>query len=125
MYKRREEKLKALFLSEINNVIRNKEELRNYGLLTITDIEIIDQGKNIKVFFSVLGNEIEKKKIFLILNSLTYEIKSIFKKRLTLKIIPNISFEFDDTPQRASRVEKLFRQISLEKNDEPKKDSNY
>jgi len=125
MYKRREEKLKALFLSEINYAIRNKEELRNCGLLTITDIEIIDQGKNIKVFFSVLGNEIEKKKIFLILNSLTYEIKSIFKKRLTLKIIPNISFEFDDTPQRASRVEKLFRQISLEKDDESKKDSNY
>ena len=125
MYKRREEKLKALFLKEINYAIRDKEELRDCGLLTITDLEITDQGKIIKVFFSVLGNENEKKKTLSLLNSFTYEIKNILKKRLTIKIIPNIIFEFDDTPQKASHIEKIFKQISLERSDGADKKSDY
>lgn len=121
----RDEKLKALFLKEINSALRNKEELKRNAVLTITDVELTNEGKDLIVYFSVFGKEEEKKQIFLILNSMSLEIKQILKKRLRLKIIPNITFEFDDTPQRASRIEEIFRKISMEKNDENSPENSH
>ncbi|PIS48018.1 MAG: hypothetical protein COT17_00425 [Elusimicrobia bacterium CG08_land_8_20_14_0_20_51_18] len=117
MYKR-EDRLKALFLQEVTFAIRNKEQLKKHGLLTITDVEILDEGKILRVFFSVFGSEEDKEKTGLMLSALAWEIKQSMKKRLKLRIIPNIVFMPDDTPERAGKIEEIFRKIASEKRDE-------
>ena len=70
-----------------------------------------------KVFFSVFGSPEDKIKTQNALSILRKEIGAKLRGRLHLKRIPSFSFEFDDTPEKASRVESIFQVIEKEKHD--------
>ncbi|MEW5951527.1 MAG: 30S ribosome-binding factor RbfA [Elusimicrobia bacterium] len=114
----RNERLSSLFLSEVNFVLRDKHELKSDGLFTVTGVEISDEGKALKVYFSVFGSSKTEEENLKIIESFSREIKNSMRKRLKLKIIPNISFCFDSTPQRAGRIEEILRKINSEKENE-------
>lgn len=111
----RHEKLKELFLHEVHFAIKSVHGLNTSGIFTVTDVELSKDGKNLKIFFSVFGTEEDKKKSFQILLESKKLIRESFRKRLRLKVIPNLDFEFDTTPARASRIEDLFNKIHSEK----------
>jgi ribosome-binding factor A len=116
MYKR-SERLKSLFLHEVNLFFQNKQEIKKGGLFTITGVELTDDSKLLKVYFSFFGDvDIEEKKRML--DSYIWDMKQIMKKRLKLKIIPNIIFAHDETPEKANRIEEILKKIDLEKRDE-------
>lgn len=114
----RNERLCSLFLAEINFSLRDKQELKSDGLFTVTGAEILDEGKTLKVYFSVFGSSRTPQENLKLIESFSREIKNSMKKRLRLKIIPNISFCFDSTPERAGRIEEILRKINSEKENE-------
>ncbi len=114
----RNERLVSLFLSEINFVLRDKHELKSDGIFTVTGAELSDEGKALKVFFSVFGSSRTAQENLRIIESFSREIKNSMKKRLKLKIIPNISFCHDSTPERAGRIEEILRKINSERENE-------
>jgi len=65
----------------------------NYGIVSITKVELIGDGSRAKVYFSVLPEENEGKvKEFLEQNK--REIRELVRK-LRIKIIPELEFEPD------------------------------
>jgi len=116
----RENKLKSMFLEEINMIISKREDIKEIAFFTITDVEILDEGKVLNVYFSVYDkNENLNQKIKLLtekLNEVALEMKSIIRKRIKTKFVPNIFFKYDDTPLRASRIEDIFKKLDSEKN---------
>lgn len=114
----RNERLISLFLSEVNFVLRGKYELTSDGIFTITGAELSDDSKDLKVFFSVFGSSRTAQENLAIIESFSREIKNSMKKRLKLKIIPNISFYPDSTAEKADRIEEIIRKINLERENE-------
>ncbi|MEF3280240.1 MAG: ribosome-binding factor A [Elusimicrobiota bacterium] len=115
----RSEKLKSMFLNEINLAISNMEELKEIGLFTLTDLEVAERGKTIYVFFSVFDEDegIREKKVekFMdIFSSISPEIKEIIRKRIRTRFIPNIIFKFDPTPLKAMKIEEILKNIKAE-----------
>jgi len=84
------------------------------GLLTLTDLELSVDRKNLTVYYSVLGTTQESKRTSRALDRCAPFIHHLLIKRLSLKLIPKIVFRFDDTPRRASRVDKLLGDIEKE-----------
>ncbi len=114
----RDDKLKSLFLNEINNALLNREDLKEITVFTITDVELVDEGKILNVYFSVFNSE-NKEKIDILMekfNEITPELKSIIRKRVKTKFVPNIYFKYDETPQKAQRIEEIFKKLETEKN---------
>ena len=68
------------------------------------------------VFFSVFGSPEDRKKTQEALSLLRKEIGAQLRGRLHLKRIPSFTFEYDDTPEKASRVEAIFQVIEKEHN---------
>ena len=111
-------RLETLFLEEINPLITKMAANGDFGgFVTITAVRLSKDLANAKVFFSVFGSPEDKKKTQDALSLLRKEIGAKLRGRLHLKRIPSFSFEFDDTPERASRVESIFQIIEKEKHD--------
>jgi ribosome-binding factor A len=121
MGSKRNERLKELFLHEISQAIRNINGINANGILTLTGSELTKDSKILHVFYSVLGTDDDRRRKALILAANAREIRSLLFKRLCLKNVPELVFKFDDTPEKASHIEDLFRQINSE---DGKKDAN-
>ncbi|MCX7641484.1 MAG: ribosome-binding factor A [Elusimicrobiales bacterium] len=123
----KEDKLKSAFLYEINAALSKRQDLKEIALITITDIEIIDEGKRVDVYYSFFGDNDDQQKIEEItayLEELTPEIKTVIRKRVKTRFVPNIQFKYDKTPTKASKIEEIFKKIELEKYDSFKDKGN-
>ena len=114
----RADRLKELFLREISLALRDVHGLNTRGIVTLTGVELVDDGKMLHVYFSVFGNETEREWNGALLTRSIYLIRSALKSRLRLRTIPAIIFKYDPTPEAAARIESVFDKIKAEKKDE-------
>lgn len=111
-------RLETLFLEEINTLITKMAANAEFGgIVTITAVRVAKDLTTAKVYFSVFGSPQDRKKTQEALAVLRKEIGAQLRGRLHLKRIPSFSFEYDDTPEKAARVESIFQIIDKEKQD--------
>ena len=111
-------RLEALFLEEINTLITKMSAQGSFGgIVTITAVRVAKDLTTAKVYFSVFGSPEDRKKTQEALSLLRKEIGAHLRGRLHLKRIPSFHFEYDDTPEKAARVESIFQIIDKEKTD--------
>lgn len=114
----RTKRLENLFLLELSTIVARLTADGNFsGLVTITGVRIAKDLATVRVFYSVLGSDSDKKNAAKVLAALRGEIGHLLRGRLHIKRIPSFAFQPDDTPEKASRVEKIFSKI--EKEDPP------
>ena len=119
----RNAQLAALFLREANFALRHSD-INDTGLIvTFTGSELTKDGKDLFIYFSVLGEEEDRKRMSLKLESFKRDIRNSFKKRLRIKIIPNLFFRYDATPDKASKVEEILLKIRKEEKIDERDDS--
>ena len=108
-------RLETLLLEEINTLVSKKAAQGEFGgFVTITAVHVAKDLATAKVFFSVFGSPQDRQKTQNALDLLRKEIGDYLRGRLHLKRIPSFSFEYDDTPEKASRVEAIFQVIEKE-----------
>lgn len=108
-------RLENLFLEEINSLVSRLIASGHFsGFITLTGVRISKDLTSAKVFYSVFGNDADKKNAAAQLAKLRGEIGAALRSRVHIKRIPSFAFELDDTPQRASAVEKIFAKIEKE-----------
>lgn len=112
---RRSERLNELFLAEVNFALRDVNGLNSSGIVTITGVKISPDGKDLAVYYSVLGSPQDRERTGGILQGAVREVRESMRKRLRLKYIPNLAFRYDPTPSEAARLEKVFRKLESEK----------
>ena len=110
----RNERLRELFRGEIIKALRDIKDPGISGLLTVTDVELSPDRKDLMVFYSVLGTPLERRRTDKALQRCAPYIHHLLIKRLALKLAPKVAFSFDDTPRRASRIDQLLGDIEKE-----------
>ncbi|MBS1272334.1 MAG: Ribosome-binding factor A [Candidatus Marinimicrobia bacterium] len=86
--------------------------------VTVTGVDMSPDLKNAKVFFSILAtSEKEKDQIFHSVVRKKKEIRYIIGRELDLRFVPELTFELDETAERAARIAELLDQIHQEKSD--------
>ncbi len=90
-----------------------QQELKDPGIgfVTITGVEVSPDLKRAKVFYSVLGEEDSKKQSASALKRACGFIQHEIGKRLRLKHIPEISFQFDSSVEYGAHIEELIQKI--------------
>ena len=110
----RGDRLRELFRVEIAKALQGVKDPGVSGFLTITDVQLSTDGKTVNVFYSLLGSAVQKESTQKALERAAPYFRQVLRKRLSLKTIPAIAFHYDDTPQRASRIDKLLLQLEQE-----------
>ncbi len=111
----RDERLRELFRVEIAKALREVKDPGIAGLVTLTDIKLSSDRKTVTVFYSVLGSAQERGRTARALSRSAPFLHYLLVKRLSLRIVPRLVFEFDETPHRAARVDKLLGRIERER----------
>ncbi len=111
----RKERVEHLLKEEIALMLmRGEIKDPRIGFVTITRVRMSKDLKKARVFFSMMGSQDEIALSKQGLNSARAFIKRELARRLALKHIPAVSFEYDDTLDYADHIERVLRRIKEE-----------
>lgn len=82
--------------------------------VTITGIDLSNDLKHARIYFSVIGNADDIKKALSGLESAKGYIKREIGHRFKLRYVPDIIFDHDPTLETGNRMEKLFEKLRAE-----------
>lgn len=97
---------------EIGDILNRKLKDPRIGFVTVTDVELTNDLQQAKVYISVLGNEEEKETSLTGLNKANGFIRSEVGKRIRLRKVPEIIFEFDEAHEYGNRIESILKDLN-------------
>lgn len=110
----RAEKLAGVLKKKISGIIQTELKDPRIGFVTITRVEVSKDLKYVKVFFSVLGTEKEKKSAVIGLGRATSFVRRLIAQEVDVRVVPEIVFKIDETYEYALRVNELLERIKKE-----------
>jgi ribosome-binding factor A len=78
------------------------------GFVTVTDVRTSPDLRHAKVFVSVLGSDTEREATMEGLGSAHGVLQSVVNRELRMKRTPALHFVYDDTAERADRLERML-----------------
>ncbi|MFC1579286.1 30S ribosome-binding factor RbfA [Thermodesulfobacteriota bacterium] len=111
---KRNKRVGDLLLREIADLLIKKVRDPRVQGVTLSGIEMSQDLKHAKIYFSVLGEEQEVQKAQQGLDSAKGFIKREAGHRLNLKYVPEIQFRHDPTLDKGDHLERLFQKIKTE-----------
>ena len=113
-------------MARVNDVIRKEisellmREVRDprlSGLLSVTEVDISPDLRCAKVFVSVMGSEEEKRRVEEGLAAASGFLRRGLAERVTLRYIPELVFQRDESIELGSRLLELIDEVAP--NDSP------
>jgi len=108
-------RLNSLFRHEISELLqRQVKDPRLGSFVTVNEVSISPDLRYAKIFVSHIGSEEEKQETLNALASASGFFRRELSKRLKLRRIPELNFQWDDSIERGSQLLKLIDQVSVE-----------
>ena len=107
----RAERVGEQMKKEIMDIVNNKVKDPRVGFITITDVELTNDLSQGKVYLTVLGNQKEVGDTFKALDKAKGFIKSELGSRMRLRIIPELSFEYDESIEYGNKIERMIQDL--------------
>jgi ribosome-binding factor A len=123
MHPRRLVRLQELILQKVSEIILHLKD-PSLGFITITGAEISHDVSVAKIFYSVLGTPFEKEATFVALERAKSYIRREVGKLENLRRVPDLVFIYDESVERAARVNQLLHSIEGEQKPIPENESN-
>jgi len=126
---KRPKRVAQLIQKEINAILQKQIKNAQLGFVTITEVKVTDDLQQAKVYFTVYGSEQEKISTEKLLKKMTSFVRYHVGQRIRLRYTPEIVFQYDETIEKAARIDDLINKLHQEKNNaretqERKKEDN-
>ena len=107
----RQEKLVGELKREISSIILKEVKDPRLGFVTITRVEITQDLRYAKIFFSVLGEDKDYKRTREALDSALGFIRRLIAQRIKLRFVPEIIFKEDRSSEYSIKIQKMLDEI--------------
>lgn len=107
----RYEKVAVALQREVSSIIHDELKDPRLGFVTITRVELTQDLRYAKVFYSVLGKEQDYIKTKNALDSAHGYIRSLIAQRIRLRFAPEIAFKEDKTGEYSTRIQQVLDEI--------------
>lgn len=101
---------------EIASIIEHQTKDPRIGFITITNVELSNDLRHAKVYFSSLGNDEEQKRSLEGLEKAKGFIRKEVAQRINLRYVPEILFRIDSSIEHGVKISKILSQINHEEN---------
>ena len=88
------------------------------GMITLTGVRVSADLRHARVYFSVLGDAARRAQCLEGLRSAAGFIRTQLARRLNLRVVPEVTFEFDPSLEQAERVSRLLKDTGTDKPDQ-------
>ncbi|MFA5362219.1 MAG: 30S ribosome-binding factor RbfA [Candidatus Omnitrophota bacterium] len=107
----RQDKLQAAIKREVSLIIHDELKDPRLGFITITKVELTADYRLAKVFYSVLGEDLEYKKCKEALVSGLGLIRRLVGRRIKMRYTPELLFKPDRSSQYSVQIQKVLDEI--------------
>jgi ribosome-binding factor A len=112
---RRTERVNELLREEISDLLRREvKDPRVRGLVSVTAVEVAADLGHARVFVSVMGSAEEQNETFRALDSAAPFLRRQLTRRLTLRRVPGLTFQRDDSLERGAHLLALLDEVASE-----------
>src|SRR4051812_32007731 len=101
MAKKRTPRLNEQLRREIIDIVRNHARDPRIGMVSVTDVAVAADLGSARVYVTVLGDDDEKAETVKGLKAAAPFIRTELGRRLTIRQIPELRFELDQTLEHA------------------------
>lgn len=115
----RQDRVAEAIKQEVSLIVHDKIKDPRLGFVTITGVELSQDLRYAKIFFSVLGDEEQHKKTQAALDSAVGFIRKLVSERINLRFSPEIIFREDRSAEYGNKIETIINEIK-EQQDEHK-----
>ena len=115
----RMDRVDELLRQEIGAIISRDLSDPRLGFATITDVETSPDLRHARVWVSVIGQPDERKATLAVLGRATAFMRRELGKRLSLKRIPDLHMQLDDSAERGTRVLRLLNELEAGREVDP------
>jgi len=106
---RRVQKVSELLIQQLSELIRESIS-DEFGMITVTAVNVTDDLREAQVFFSCL-DESKQKEALSALEAKKNEFQRVLGRRLSMKFTPKLSFKIDEGLEKVNRIEELLEGI--------------
>lgn len=122
MTAQRSERVQEALREEISKIVHNELKDPRIGFLTITGVGLTKDLRYAKVYFSVLGDDKNKKLALKGLNSAKGYIKGLVADRIKLRFMPELDFRIDESFEHTKEIYDILDKLKKEKADDAEND---
>ena len=119
----RRQRVAEMLFQELSILIANELDDPRVSLVRVTGLDVSRDLRSVRVFVNHDDDEVPKR---LVLQGLKHAIPYLRREiasRCGLRVVPELIFSYDDTPERAARIDELLQQIAEEKAQRPAPDN--
>jgi len=106
---------------ELAQLIRDEMKDPRIGFVSIVKVDVSGDLRHCKVFFSVLGNDQQKKESIKGLSSAAGFLRSELSRRMQLRYTPELHFHLDESIEHGSKIAQLLVQVQKEQKEQANK----
>jgi ribosome-binding factor A len=99
---------------ELSELIRLELRDPRVSMVTLTGVELARDISHAKVFFTHLGNDAQVDSCLNGLNSASGFLRQQLARRLTIRTVPQLHFDVDQSIERGARLSKLINEAVAE-----------
>lgn len=104
-----------MLFEELSILIGNELEDPNLSLVNVTSVDVSRDLRNVKVYVDHENAEVSRIELLRSLRKATTFLRSQIAIRCGLRHVPQLMFDYDETPERAARISELLKQIAAER----------
>jgi len=108
----RQQRVSELLFEELSIMIGNELDDPRLSLVRVTNVVVSRDLRNVNVYVTHDDDELSKREVLQGLRHATPYLRGQLAVRCSLRAVPELSFHYDDTPEKAARVDEILRQIA-------------
>lgn len=109
------ERLGNVLHKEISHILMTEVKDEDLRFVTITKVDLSSDLSYAKVYFTCLDLE-KKEKVIKDINNASKFIRSeLIKRKIEMRIIPELTFIYDDSIEYGNKIESIIEKIHEEK----------
>jgi len=116
-------KLAGTLKKKVSTIIQNELRDPRIGFVTITEVKASDDLRHVKIYFSILGTDKEKKSTMIALKRATGFVRKRIADEVELRLVPEIVFIFDEGYEYEQQIIELIERIKKDDEQRTKKRS--
>ena len=102
---------------EISKIVQGEMKDPRIGFITITQVDLTKDLRYARIYFSILGEDKDKKLALRGLNNAKGYIKGLVADRIKLRYMPEIAFAIDESLEHTKHIYDILDQIKKERSD--------
>ena len=111
----RRQRVAEMLFQELSILIANELADPRVSLVEVTGVDVSPDLRSVKIFVKHDDEELAQRQVLEGLKHAVPYMRREIANRCNLRVVPELLFYYDDTAEKAARVDALLRQIAEER----------